>query len=92
MTTQGIRMKKNEKNTGKVRLHFSKEMLLTIVTCVVALVAMLPVSEVLTDMLLCAMDIPDEDWRVLKALSHIFVVLIAAALGVIAYSRATDED
>ena len=43
-------------------------------------------------MLLCAMDVPDEDWQILKTVARVFVVLIAAGLSAVAYSRATDED
>ncbi|MBQ5970597.1 MAG: hypothetical protein IKN72_07935 [Clostridia bacterium] len=89
---QYISLNKTEKNTEAARFHFSKEMVVAIVTCAIALIALLPINEVLTDMLLCAMDVPDEDWQILKTVARVFVVLIAAGLSAVAYSRATDED
>ena len=82
----------NKKRTIFAQLHFSRALVLSLITCVVIFVAMLPVSEMLTSMLLCAVDVPEEGWTFLKSLARIFLFLIAGAFGVMVYSRATDED
>ena len=83
---------KKEKRAGVHRFHLSKEMILAAVTCLVAFVAMLPASEVLTEMLVCAMDIPEEGWSALKVGSRIFLFLISVGLSAVVYSHATDEN
>ena len=45
---QYISLNKTEKNTEAARFHFSKEMVVAIVTCAIALIALLPINEVLT--------------------------------------------